>query len=58
MARIAFGGFRHETNTFAPVKADLEDYRIGGSYPPLTRGPGGRLFRPDPPGVVRRQSPT
>ena len=39
MARIAFGGFRHETNTFAPVKADLEDYRIGGSYPPLTRGP-------------------
>ena len=39
MARIAFGGFRHETNTFAPVKADLEDYQIGGSYPPLTRGP-------------------
>ncbi|MDP6786247.1 MAG: M81 family metallopeptidase [Rhodospirillales bacterium] len=38
MARIAFGGFRHETNTFAPVKADLEDYQIGGAYPPLTRG--------------------
>ena len=39
MARIAFGGFRHESNTFAPVKADLEDYETGGAYPGLTRGP-------------------
>ncbi len=39
MARIAIGGFRHETNTFAPVKADLEDYQTGGAYPGLTRGP-------------------
>jgi microcystin degradation protein MlrC len=38
MARIAFGGFRHETNTFAPVKADLEEYQTDGAYPGLTRG--------------------
>lgn len=38
MARIAFGGFQHETNTFAPHKTDLRDFQIGGAYPPLTRG--------------------
>ncbi|MDP6119949.1 MAG: M81 family metallopeptidase, partial [Rhodospirillales bacterium] len=37
MARIAFGGFQHETNTFAPQKTDLQDFQIGGAYPPLTR---------------------
>ncbi len=25
MPRIAFGGFQHETNTFAPSKARFED---------------------------------
>ena len=38
MARIAFGGFQHETNTFAPHKTDLRDFEMGGAYPPLTRG--------------------
>ena len=41
MARIAVGGFQHETNTFAPVMADLDDFmKGGGPLPPLTRGPG------------------
>ena len=26
MARIAIGGFQHETNTFAPSKATFEDF--------------------------------
>ena len=40
MARIAVGGFQHETNTFAQAKADLEDFEKGGGpIPPLTRGP-------------------
>ena len=40
MARIAVGGFQHETNTFAKEKADLEDFEKGGGpLPPLTRGP-------------------
>ena len=39
MARFAVGGFQHETNTFAPVKADLEDFlKGGGPLPPLIRG--------------------
>ena len=39
MARIAVGGFQHETNTFAPVKADLEDFmKGGGPLPKLSRG--------------------
>jgi microcystin degradation protein MlrC len=38
MARIAVGGMRHETNTFAPVKADLEDYQRDAGYPGLCRG--------------------
>ena len=36
--RIAVGGFQHETNTFAPSKAELEDFTIGGGWPPLCRG--------------------
>jgi len=39
MARIAVGGFQHETNTFAPVKATLADFRQSGGNPPLQRGP-------------------
>jgi microcystin degradation protein MlrC len=38
MARIAIGGFQHETNTFAPVKAHYEDFTRGGGRPGLTRG--------------------
>jgi microcystin degradation protein MlrC len=37
--RIAVAGFSHETNTFAPVKADYEAFRIAKSFPPLVRGP-------------------
>lgn len=38
MARIAIGGFQHETNTFAPVKARLEDFEMADGWPGLTRG--------------------
>jgi len=39
MARIAIGGFQHETNTFAPSKATFEDFQRAGAWPGLTRGP-------------------
>ena len=39
MARIAVGGFQHETNTFAPSKASFEDFATAGAWPGLTRGP-------------------
>jgi len=39
MAVIAVGGIQHETNTFAPTKADLQAFMTGGSRPPLTTGP-------------------
>ena len=29
MARIAVGGIQHETNTFAPSKADLAAFTVG-----------------------------
>jgi microcystin degradation protein MlrC len=35
---IAFGGFQHETNTFAPSKAELADFQKPGAWPGLTRG--------------------
>ncbi|MFQ5775191.1 MAG: M81 family metallopeptidase [Kiloniellaceae bacterium] len=38
MARIAIGGFQHETNTFAPSKATFEDFARPGGWPGLTRG--------------------
>ena len=38
MARIAFGGFQHETNTFAPSKATYADVVKPGAWPGLTRG--------------------
>ena len=38
MARIAVGGFQHETNTFAPVKADYRAFVEPGGWPGLTRG--------------------
>ncbi|NPV19626.1 M81 family metallopeptidase [Bradyrhizobium aeschynomenes] len=30
MTRVAIGGFLHETNTFAPTKADYDDFMHGG----------------------------
>ncbi|MDX1434582.1 MAG: M81 family metallopeptidase [Gammaproteobacteria bacterium] len=38
MARIAIGGFLHETNCFVPMRTDYEYYARGGDYPPLARG--------------------
>jgi microcystin degradation protein MlrC len=42
MARIAIGGFQHETNTFAPSKARYQDFVTAAGWPGLTRG--ARLF--------------
>jgi microcystin degradation protein MlrC len=39
MARIAVGGFQHETNTFAPLKATWEDFARADAWPPFVRGP-------------------
>jgi microcystin degradation protein MlrC len=38
MGTIAIGGFQHETNTFAPSKADYRAFEQGGGWPPLTFG--------------------
>ena len=38
--RVAFGGFLHETNTFAPSKAGMEAFEQGGGWPVLARGEG------------------
>jgi microcystin degradation protein MlrC len=38
MPRFAIGGFQHETNTFAPVKANLRDFEMADGWPGLTRG--------------------
>jgi microcystin degradation protein MlrC len=38
MSLIAVGGFQHETNTFAPSKADYAAFEHGGGWPPLTFG--------------------
>ena len=38
MSLIAVGGFQHETNTFAPSKADFTAFQDGGGWPPLTSG--------------------
>jgi len=38
MARIAVGGFQHETNTFAPQKATFADFEAPDAWPGLTRG--------------------
>jgi len=39
MSRIVYGGFQHETNTFAPDKADWQAFQIGGGWPGLVSGP-------------------
>jgi microcystin degradation protein MlrC len=38
MARIAIGGFQHETNTFSPHGADLDAFRTVSAYPRMPRG--------------------
>ena len=38
MARIAVGGFQHETNTFAPTRADYAAFESGGGWPHLCFG--------------------
>ncbi|RED51027.1 M81 family metallopeptidase [Aestuariispira insulae] len=40
MARIAVGGFQHETNTFAPVKASFDKFERADGWPALCRGDG------------------
>ncbi|MDD9877404.1 MAG: M81 family metallopeptidase [Magnetovibrio sp.] len=37
MARIAIGGFLHETNCFVPMRTDYDYYAKGGEFPPLAR---------------------
>jgi microcystin degradation protein MlrC len=39
MARIAIGGFQHETNTFSTVPASFADFEAPDAWPGLTRGP-------------------
>jgi microcystin degradation protein MlrC len=36
--RIVFGGFLHETNTFAPSRADYDKFLQGGGWPALAEG--------------------
>lgn len=38
MAKIAVGGWQHETNTFAPIKADFTAFERADEWPPLRRG--------------------
>ncbi|HWW46251.1 MAG TPA: M81 family metallopeptidase [Xanthobacteraceae bacterium] len=38
MTRIAIGAFLHESNTFAPTKADYDAFLRGGGWPKLLRG--------------------
>jgi microcystin degradation protein MlrC len=38
MARIAIGGFLHETNCFVPMRTTYDYYAQGGDFPPLARG--------------------
>ena len=40
MARIAVGGFQHETNTFSSVPATFADFEAPDAWPGLTRGAG------------------
>ena len=38
MARIAVGGMQHETNTFAPARADYRAFAEGGEWPAIQHG--------------------
>src|SRR5258706_13815015 len=40
MARIAAGGFQHETNTFAPQRATWADFERADAWPGFVRGSG------------------
>jgi len=39
MARIAVGGFQHETNCFIPSRTDFAYFASHRDRPPLVRGP-------------------
>ena len=39
MPRIAVGGFQHETNTFAPLRATWADFERADAWPGYVRGP-------------------
>ena len=39
MARIAIGGFQHETNCFVPTRTDFAYFAAHRDRPPLVRGP-------------------
>lgn len=39
MARIAIGGFQHETNTFSPALTEYGHFEAADGWPPLARGP-------------------
>ena len=41
MARIAIGAFQHETNTFAPSRADYAAFEAGGGWPGVRLRPLG-----------------
>lgn len=36
--KVLVGGFQHETNTFAPTKADWQAFLRGDSFPPFSQG--------------------
>ena len=38
MARIAVGGWQHETNTFATIKADYHAFERADEWPPMREG--------------------
>ena len=38
MAKIVYGGFQHETNTFAPDLADWAAFQAGGGWPGMVSG--------------------
>lgn len=38
MSRIVYGGFQHETNTFAPDLADWDAFLAGGGWPGISSG--------------------
>src|ERR1700687_1020367 len=59
MSLIAVGGFQHETNTFAPSKADFTAFEDGGGWPPLTSGAeiAPRLSGANLPGAGRLDQP-
>ena len=39
-ARIAIGGFLHETHSFAPLRTEYRDFLKPGGFPAMQRGAG------------------